>query len=76
MAGASGGTSAVVSIDSFGRIALPKFLRELLKTNKFLAVVEDSNVRLEPILSWDEALGCAKKINLKKFEKQHEEDLS
>lgn len=68
-------TSTVVSMDSVGRIVLPKFLRKLLKTNKFVVVFEDNEVRLKPILSWDEAFGSMKNLDLKKFRVQHEADL-
>ena len=66
-------TTAVVSFDKFGRITIPKFLRDLLGAQRFVASVEKKNLKLEPI-DWESQLGTVPQINMKKFWKQHETD--
>ena len=64
----------IVTMDKFGRIMIPAFLRKHFSSNKFALREENKEIRLTPIMTWDEALGSIKGIDMKKFEKQHRED--
>ena len=66
--------SVTVKVDGFGRILLPKALRQLFKVKKFTVKVEKRALVLEPMETWREAWGSVPEIDMKKFAKQHEED--
>ncbi|HIH20463.1 TPA: transcriptional regulator [Candidatus Micrarchaeota archaeon] len=64
----------IVTMDKFGRILIPAFLRRHFSSKKFAVREENKEIRLIPVMTWREALGFVKGIDMKKFEKEHHEE--
>ncbi|MFH0712956.1 MAG: hypothetical protein V1722_05975 [Candidatus Micrarchaeota archaeon] len=64
----------VVTMDSFGRILLPKAVRKEVSATRFLVDVKNEQVILKPIPRFEDCIGRYKGIDMAAFRKQHEED--
>jgi AbrB family looped-hinge helix DNA binding protein len=65
----------ISTIDEYGRVVVPKTIREKLKTNDIIFIYDQKNkdVHLVPVRDISEWKGKFKGI-LKNFQKEHEED--
>ncbi len=64
----------VVTIDVLGRLLLPKHIRDLFKTKRFVVNVEKDEIILKPVKTWDELFGSFPGLNTKLLKKMREED--
>ncbi|MBI3588407.1 hypothetical protein HY995_02775 [Candidatus Micrarchaeota archaeon] len=64
-----------VSVDRFGRVLLPKKLRESFQTSSFIAEKRGEELLFKPVPTFKEMFGSMPKLDLKKFAKQHQEGL-
>ncbi len=65
---------ATINMDESGRMVLPKAMRGAFQSRVFVAKLENRAITLKPIQTWDEAFGSLKRVDMKKFARQHEEN--
>ncbi len=63
-----------VTVDKFGRILLPKKVREEIGAETFAVKVMPNELRLKTVHSLREMRGSMKNLDLKEFKHQHAED--
>ena len=66
--------NVVVSIDSLGRVLLPKKIRQLFTARKFAVEVKNEQITLKPLRSWDDLIGIAPNAKIETLMKLREED--
>lgn len=64
----------MVSMDSVGRVLIPKKARNAFKSRRFLVQVEEDEIRLKPVKSWDDLFGSLKGLDRRKLERMRRED--
>lgn len=64
-----------IFLDKFGRMVLPKRLREELGASAFSAEVKGRRLLLEPLLSLEELAGSVPELDRKKLLAEHEEEV-
>ncbi len=64
----------VVSLDMFGRILIPMEIRKKLTSKRFAMQVENEEITLKPLKSWDELFGIMHGISTKDLKKMRRED--
>jgi len=64
----------VVKIDKFGRIHLPKAVRQEAGAEVFVVRAKHKEIRLSAVPTLDEMFGSMPEIDMVKFRKQREED--
>lgn len=63
----------VLTIDKFGRITLPKEIRQKLGSKELTAEVRGGKLLLAPAPSWDDMTGTFPNLDMEDFKKQHDE---
>ncbi len=66
--------SVIVKMDRFGRVLLPKEVRNEVGADTFVVQTRPKEIRFKAIPTIEEAFGSMPWINMRKFKKQREED--
>ncbi len=64
----------VVTMDKFGRVLLPKKIRQEVKTHTFILQSTGKVITLKAVPKLEDCIGMFPEINMAAFKKQHEED--
>ncbi len=64
----------VLKVDNFGRITLPKNIRNAVNALEFEVLIENREIRLKPVPSWEEMKGAFPKLDMVSFKKEHDEE--
>lgn len=64
----------VVSVDEFGRVVVPKRVREAFSTTKFALQMQDGEIRLTPLMGWGGLFGSIPELSTKMLDKLRKED--
>ncbi len=64
----------VVKLDKFGKIFIPKEIRDKIGATEFEIIVEEDHLELIPVRNPIELFGTLKKIDRKKLDEIHGED--
>lgn len=67
-------TNFLVSFDEFGRLLVPKKIRKAFSTNKFALRVENEEIRLIPIRTWEEFFGSIPELSVKLLKRLRREE--
>jgi bifunctional DNA-binding transcriptional regulator/antitoxin component of YhaV-PrlF toxin-antitoxin module len=66
----------IITMDSSGRIVVPKKIRQKFPTNRFLVNSDGEKIELKPMKSLDALFGAVPELDLKKIRKEHEREVS
>ncbi|MDP2796333.1 MAG: AbrB/MazE/SpoVT family DNA-binding domain-containing protein [Methanoregula sp.] len=68
-------TGTVITVDSTGRMVLPKKIRNLFDANRFEVRATENHIELIPIKSLDTLFGILPEIDMEKIYREHDREV-